>query len=84
MHIGNQAIWRCARVKEETVGLSANRECDQSAEAMLRKWALIGSPAFHQRSGHAQFLGTQTCALCDTLIKKQTVIKVVSQDRNGN
>jgi hypothetical protein len=32
----------------------------------------------------AEFLGAQACSLCDALIRKQAVKKVISQDRNGD
>jgi hypothetical protein len=82
MHICNKAIWRCARVIEETVCLSSNSERHQSAKAMLRKWALKGFPPFHQRCCDAEFLAAQACSLCDALIRKQAVKNVISQDRN--
>ena len=69
VHIGNQAIWRCARVKEETVRLPSNSERHQSAKAVLRKRALKGSPPFHQRSCDTEVLGVQACTLCDALIR---------------
>jgi hypothetical protein len=63
IHIGNQAIWRCTRVKEEMWVYSPTVSVNQCAEAMLRKRTLIGSPALRQLGGDAQFLGTQACAL---------------------
>src|SRR6516164_9072027 len=80
----NKAIWRCARVEEDTVCLSSNSERHQSAKDMLRKRALKGLPPFHQRCCDAEFLGAQACSLCDALIRKQAVKKVISQDRNGD
>src|SRR5262249_15980401 len=84
MHISNKAIWHCAGVKQETVCLSSNSERYQRAKTMLRKRALKGFPPFHQRCCDVELLGAQACSLCDALIRKQAVIKVISQDRNGD